>query len=118
MGNMTYMFWQPGQQRRGNVYPPLAPGDDGYAAPCVLCSRQLGGKGRASVPVQEFAVGPARGDVEAEKRHAQGLVYNCAAIVVHQPCLAQRKDPDLELIAPELEMVPRADRPAPWMVLA
>lgn len=70
------------------------------------------------MPVQEFAVGPARGDVEAAKRHAEGLVYNCAAIVCHQACVAKRKDADLELIASELVMVPRADRPAPWMVPA
>jgi len=66
--------------------------------------------------VQEWAVGPARGDGEAIDRHDQGLHYNAAALVVHLGCLAKLKDSDLDLIAPQLVMVRRADRPRNRMI--
>lgn len=61
--------------------------------------------------VQELAVGPARGDDEAVARHKKGDPYNAAALVVHEPCLRDRSDAELEIFVEGLVMVPRVDRP-------
>jgi hypothetical protein len=106
------MFWHVGAERRGAVLPPLSTSDDGFRAPCVLCGNKLGGRGARSLPLQELAVGPAQGDVEATERHDAGLDYNCAALVLHEHCLKKLDDEAIEQLVKEMTMVPRADQQA------
>lgn len=93
--DMTYMWWQPGMDRRGRTFPPLRPTDGGWGADCIFCPRKLGGLGVQGLWLQEFAIGPAWGDEDAERAQKAGRWFNCAAIITHAEDLTRLADPEM-----------------------
>lgn len=96
--NVTYVRWRAGESRRGRVFPPLAAAHPASSAFCVIGGGMLG----TAEPVQLLIVGPS--DEVDRELHNAGRFYSAGAVVVHERCLAQLDDNEVENLVKGLYM--------------
>lgn len=106
---MFYVRWKMGDTRRCRVFPPLTPEHPAYAMKCLYCHYELGGGfGGSTKPeaVQLIAVALVDPDSDALVKFAAGRVCNVGAVLLHERCVLQMTDKQLEEFVGELVHVP------------
>lgn len=98
--NVTYLRWRATESRRARSFAP--PAEDHPLVrnhvPCLLCELPLAG-----ARIQLLVLGPE--DQETQERHDAGRWYAALAVVVHERCLSELSDDELEPLVADLEQI-------------
>jgi hypothetical protein len=101
--NITAVRWRATDSRRCHAFP--APAENHplvrHSVACLICNELLAGN-----RIQLLAIGPFEDDDEAQDRHDSGGWYTAMAAVVHERCLSELSDDQVEKLIGELAEVP------------